>query len=318
MSASSFQSRLGPDLERFLTFKRALGFSYFRCEYTLKSFDRHVARHAPPKGPLPLERLLRGWLARTEGHRKAVTVAMELAPVREFFRFRRRADPAGFLPGREWAPQRAEAHFVPRILTLTEVRTIIAAAGSLPGPSLRRQTFRALVLTLYCTGLRLGEAARLRLDDVDLERRSFLVRESKGKTRVVPFGADLARELVRYRQVRSHVANADTSFFVRPDGRSCTTKLVSDTLRRLFRRLGLKPPRGRVGLRPFDFRHAFAVHRLTRWYRAGVDLHARLPWLSAYMGHDDLLSTETYLTTTPELMQAASRRFAARLRGRRR
>jgi site-specific recombinase XerD len=315
MNSTRFQSRLGPDLKRFLAFKRALGVSYVRCEFTLKSFDRHVAEHAPARGPLPLERLLRGWLARAEG-RKAVTISMELAPVREFFRFRRRSDPAGFVPGREWAPHRTESHFVPRILTLAEVRTIVSAAGSLSRPPFRGQTFRALVLTLYCTGLRLGEAVRLRLDEVDLARRTLLVRESKGKTRVVPFGADLARELKRYRQVRTQVAKANSSFFVRPDGRACTTKLVSDTLRELLRRLGLKPPKGRVGLRPFDFRHAFAVHRLTRWYRAGVDLHARLPWLSAYMGHDDLLSTETYLTTTPELMQAASRRFAARLRGR--
>jgi len=56
------------------------------------------------------------------------------------------------------------------------------------------------------------------------------------------------------------------------------------------------------------------MHRLTRWYRAGVDLHAMLPWLSAYMGHDDLLGTEVYLTASPDLLRAASRRFANRLR----
>ena len=63
-----------------------------------------------------------------------------------------------------------------------------------------------------------------------------------------------------------------------------------------------------------DLRHAFARHRLTRWYQEGVDLNAHLPWLSAYMGHDDLLGTETYLTASPELLGFASRRFAARFR----
>jgi integrase len=48
--------------------------------------------------------------------------------------------------------------------------------------------------------------------------------------------------------------------------------------------LRLKRSRGRVGPRPYDLRHAFAVHRLTAWYREGADIHARLPWLSAYMG----------------------------------
>jgi integrase len=84
---------------------------------------------------------------------------------------------------------------------------------------------------------------------------------------------------------------------------------ASDTLRTLFRQAGLKPAHGRVGPRPYDLRHAFAVHRLTRWYRQGIDLQAHLPWLSTYMGHLDILGTETYLTATPELLGLASRRF---------
>ena len=43
-----------------------------------------------------------------------------------------------------------------------------------------------------------------------------------------------------------------------------------------------------------------------------MDIHARLPWLSAYMGHDNVLGTEVYLTATAELMALASVRFKAR------
>jgi len=46
-----------------------------------------------------------------------------------------------------------------------------------------------------------------------------------------------------------------------------------------------------------------------------VDLHARLPWLSAYMGHVDLVGTETYLNATPELMELAAKRLHWRYRG---
>ncbi len=63
-----------------------------------------------------------------------------------------------------------------------------------------------------------------------------------------------------------------------------------------------------------DFiRHTFAVHRLTQWYEQDVDIHARLPWLSAYMGHNNVLGTEVYLHATPELLQIASDRFARRV-----
>ena len=94
-------------------------------------------------------------------------------------------------------------------------------------------------------------------------------------------------------------------------------KTASETVRRLLRAAGLKPPFGRVGPRPYDFRHTYAVHRLTRWYREGVDVNSRLPWLSAYMGHDDILGTESYLTATPELLAIASGRFEQHLARRR-
>ena len=73
---------------------------------------------------------------------------------------------------------------------------------------------------------------------------------------------------------------------------------------------GLKPEKGRVGPRPYDLRHAFAVHRWSRWYRQGVDLHGRLPWLSAYMGHVDIIGTETYLNTTPKLLNTGRQPIA--------
>jgi integrase len=88
--------------------------------------------------------------------------------------------------------------------------------------------------------------------------------------------------------------------------------MISHTLRKWLRTAGLKSEQGRKGPRPYDVRHTFAVHRLLRWYRQRVDLPGRLPWLSTYMGHVNLLGTEDYLTTTPELSAMVSRRFEAR------
>src|SRR4029077_14813833 len=102
------------------------------------------------------------------------------------------------------------------------------------------------------------------------------------------------------------------------DGSALTVQSASDAIRRLLRELGMKPPSGRIGARPYEFRHAFAVHRLTAWACAGVDVHARLPWLSAYLGHQNVLGTEVYLKATPQLLQLASQRFEQHSRGKRR
>jgi hypothetical protein len=56
-------------------------------------------------------------------------------------------------------------------------------------------------------------------------------------------------------------------------------------------------------------RHSFAVAALHRWYRQGAEVQTKLPHLATYMGHICPASTHHYLRLTPDLRQAASRRF---------
>ena len=310
-----FRSPLASELDRFVAHRRAMGYSYHRAVATLRSFDRYVLAHADSKRTLPLADLLRGWLARRTG-RKAVSVAMELGTLRQFFRYRRRFDREALVPGREWAPQAVKSDFVPHVLSLDQVRALLREAERLLYDLRARAPIRALILILYSTGLRFGEAVRLEIRDVDLEKRLFCIRESKGKTRWVPFRADLNRELRNYRRERDRATEAapNAPFLVRPDGKAYSVKGASSIVRGMLRRLGFKPLHGRVGPRPYDLRHTFAVHRLLSWHRAGVDVHARLPWLSAYLGHDDIMGTEVYLHATPELLKLASHRLQDRLR----
>jgi integrase len=59
-----------------------------------------------------------------------------------------------------------------------------------------------------------------------------------------------------------------------------------------------------------DVRHSFAVGALLRWYRAGLNVHAKLPLLSTYMGHVSIASTQYYLHFVDPVARAASERFA--------
>ena len=172
------------------------------------------------------------------------------------------------------------------------------------------------MLVLYCTGVRFGEALRLRIRDVDTRSGVLFVDTFKGRARWVPIHRSLCRELDRYMVARVKYAPSDQEarLFVGVNQRVLPVETASRTFRRLFKMAGLKPEKGRVGPRPYDLRHAFAVHRLSRWYRQGVNLHARLPWLSAYMGHIDIVGTETYLNTTPELLDLAANRLRRRYR----
>ena len=72
---------------------------------------------------------------------------------------------------------------------------------------------------------------------------------------------------------------------------------------------GLGPRSATCRPRIHDLRHTFAVTTLLGWYRSGVDVAARLPLLSTYLGHINPGCTYWYLTATPELMQIVAQRL---------
>jgi integrase/recombinase XerD len=311
---------LARDAKDFLAFKRAMGIGYLRAEFVLNAFVRFV-RDRYGDRPAPLDRVVAEWAARIDG-RKAVTLANEFGVVRQLCLYRRRSDPRSFVPDHALAPVK-ESLFVPYILSREDILTLLDAATRHDGRNMWGGMLRALILVLYCTGMRLGEAARLHMMDVDLRRSILTVQRSKGRSRILAIRDDLVDELQQYIRRRETVLSASgaddpLTLFIRRDGSALTSRAASDALRGLLRDFGLKPPRGRSGARPYEFRHAFAVHRLTAWAVEGVDVHAKLPLLSAYLGHQNVLGTEVYLKATPQLLQLASQRFEQRARGKRR
>lgn len=316
-----FASPLASELAAFLAFKRTHGYRYVRAEFMLRSFDRFLLSRARRRHAWRLDETIVSWLA-SRPDRKAISVAMDLAVIREFWRYLHRCNPRRFAREPRWPRLPTEPRFLAYVLSRDHVRLLLRLVGRLERPRFRRSLYRALVLVLYCTGIRFGEALRLRIRDLDLGQRVLFVAESKGRARWVPFHPSLAVELKRYLRARRAFVGFDAApddrVFVGANRRRLAVSTAGGTFCKLYRAAGLKPPRGRVGPRPYDLRHTFAVHRLTRWYRQGVDLHGRLPWLSAYLGHVDLLGTETYLTATPELLALAGDRFRRRYSRKRR
>jgi len=309
------------DAQEFLRFKRAMGIRYQRAEFVLDSFLRFVAQHWGDHGELVLDNAVKRWSARIAG-RKAVTLGNEFGVVRQLCLYRRRRDPSSYVPEHALAPIK-ESIFLPYIFSQDEVRRLLMAAASHHGRFIWASMLRTLILVLYCTGLRLGEAVRLCTADVDLDRGVLMIRHSKGRSRIVAIRADLVAELRRYtverqRLVRERRRADPEVLFLRLDASPLTIASASQAIRRLLRDLGIKPPSGRTGARPYEFRHAFAVHRLTAWANAGADIHAKLPLLSAYLGHQNVLGTEVYLKATPQLLELASSRFEQHLRRSRR
>jgi site-specific recombinase XerD len=206
--------------------------------------------------------------------------------------------------------------FVPYIYTREELRSLLLATDLYQRnrSCVEPTTVRTIVLLLYGSGLRVREAIALSRIDVDLEASVLTIRQTKFfKSRLVPVGTQLRQALARYaHRHRSHrlVREDDVPFFTTRTGAPMKQSTLEDIFQRVRQHAGVRRSESaRYQPRLHDLRHTFAVHRLTSWYRQGLDVQRLLPHLSIYLGHAHLAATQVYLSMTPELLGEASARF---------
>ena len=206
--------------------------------------------------------------------------------------------------------------FIPYIYTVDELKRLLAATDILQTPRspLLALTIRNLLLLLYGTGMRIGEALSLTIQDVDLERRVLTVRDSKFfKTRLVPIGPSLTAVLTDYRSRRRQLplpGGKNAAFLATHTGLHLNYKRVNKLFCRVRKAANIRrESSARYPPRIHDIRHTSAVHRVIAWYRTGADVQRLLPQLATYLGHVDIRSTQRYLSMTPELLLEASLRF---------
>lgn len=213
-------------------------------------------------------------------------------------------------------PRRETQQRIPYLFDLSDARRLLELARALPdrpkGPR-RALVYETIFALLYGLGLRVGEVARLKLDDVDFARDTLFIRETKfSKNRIVPLGPRLAQRLHRYVEERhGSTGKPDTPLFSFTQ-RGCVHEgTISQTFHALVPKLQLRIPSGVSYPTAHCLRHSFAVGTLLRWYREGIDPNQRLIHLATFLGHSDPSSTAVYLTVTEELLRQADERFHA-------
>jgi integrase/recombinase XerD len=303
---------LQPAVEEYIAFKKALGYRFSVNQKPLRRFARilgadrdlseiraeEVLRFLDGDGPLTS-----AWHVRHNA-------------LAGFYRY---ALGHGYLthsPLPTQTPKQPRT-FVPYIYSREELRRLLAATTicQQDARKLTAETFRAILLLLYGAGLRLGEAVSLKLADFDLAQGTLVVRETKFfKTRLIPLGKDLHQELKQYAEWRREAGysqSPEAPLFAYRTGTAINMKTLRGAFERLRRLAGVRRnDSARYQPRLHDLRHAFAVHRLVAWYQSGADVQKLLPALATYLGHNRLAETQVYLTMTPDLLQAANRRFA--------
>ena len=309
-----FASVLAPIITRYLALKSALGQRADTLQYILSRLDRFLTSHDAKDLD---QDTFAAWCL-SLAHLAANTRRQWFRVIYHLCLFRTRYAPNCFVPEPSQFPPR-QPRPLPYIFSEGEITRLVLATNTLrpnPPSPLHPWVARLAIVLLYTTGLRRGELARLTLNDYDRAKQVLLIRETKFyKSRLVPLSADAIMEIDRYLDQRLHPGfppGADAPLLLHHHGklRGYSGTGLGMLVHKVIRNAGIRTAAGRVP-RVHDLRFTFAIHALLRWYRAGIDVQARLPALSAYMGHCSLVSTQHYLVFFEAIAQAASERFNA-------
>lgn len=288
--------------EDYLAIRRACGYALRQEGRMLASYLDHLDSVGATR--VTIDSAL-AW-ATAPAHADRSWWARRLSVVRCFARYLATIDqdteipPASLLGG-------ASRRRTPYLYSPAEIAALMATAARLACPT-RAATFTAFIGLMASTGLRTGEAMRLDRDDVALGNDLITVRNSKGgKSRLVPLHPSATAALADYARHRDKLCPhpATPAFFLSGAGTRLNLTNATSTFAHLRGQVGITAPAGRRPPRLTDLRHSFAVSTLADWYAAGVDVPARLPVLSAYLGHVSPASTYWYLQASAELMGAA-------------
>jgi integrase len=287
----------------YLALRRTLGFKLYHETWWLPDFVAYLGSHG--SSTITTQLALRWAQQPADGDPN--WWASKLGAIRRFARHHSASDPRTEIPPPDLLPYRPRRQ-TPHIYTDDEIGALLQEARRLPA-RLLSATYATLLGLLAATGMRVGEAIGLDEQDLDWQQSLITVRQSKfGKSRHVPLHCSTLAALHDYAETRDRLCprRRVPCFFTSRVG----TRVIHQNFHRVFLRLiRLSGIGGRPRPRLHDLRHTFAVKTARDWYRAGVDVEQRLPWLSTYLGHVNPTTTYWYLTATPELLAMAGDRL---------
>ncbi len=216
------------------------------------------------------------------------TIARKLATLRSFYKFLVKRERLSSNPVISIRTPKQEKK-LPRFLEYEEVKRLLETP---PMDTWLGARDRAILETLYSTGIRVSELVALNMEDVDFLGEVVRIRGKGKKERISPIGSSALQVIQHYMEFRNKRAQSNTNFdskvlFVNKHGRRLSTRSVRRKMDKYLKMAGLDP-----AISPHTLRHSFATHMLNN----GADLRS----VQELLGHQSLSTTQiyTHLTTS--------------------
>ena len=272
-------------IEKFLTYldieKNYSKHTILNYKLDLEDFFKFIA-------DTPIEQvdylLLRKFLAHLKMKQpKPRTVARKLSTLRSFLKFLNREGLIEKNPSTLLMSPKLDK-VLPKFLVEDEMTSFVEA------PSLKTESGkrdRAILETLYSSGIRVSELVGLNLEDVDLIGNIIKVYGKGKKERLVPIGEKAIEAIREYLNSRSKKSQA---LFLNKRGARLTAKSICDLTHKYIKTIG-----SNSHVSPHVLRHSFATHLLNR----GADLRS----VQELLGHANLSTTQIYTHVTTDKLK---------------
>ena len=287
----------GADLTQFSDFICGVSENEMSEHHSL-SMDHHEGGHSTAVAlHVDVDKMLlsastdsvRGYLAHlNEKQYSKATIARKLATLRSFYKFLVKRNHINENPVMVVRTPKQEKK-LPRFLEYDEVKRLLDTP---PINTWLGARDRAIMETLYSTGIRVSELVALNMDDIDFLGEVIHVRGKGKKERITPIGTSALQTIQHYMEFRNKRAQNNSNFdtkvlFVNKHGRRLSTRSVRRKMDKYLKMAGLDP-----AISPHTLRHSFATHMLNN----GADLRS----VQELLGHQSLSTTQVYthLTTS--------------------
>lgn len=306
MDKYEFKSLLKKEMADFVELRKVCGLCVTN-ETVLRVLDQFLEQYKVSNKALTYQ-LIDAWIAESYGNMNPNTAKNYISHYIQFAKYLNSQGIGAFIPLTSYYKQT----YSPYIFSEVEIESIFEVADNLT-ISKRAHTTAAisqipmLLRILYGCGLRLGEALKLKIADIDIEQSFIWIRSAKGnKDRIVPFESTLHVVLVKYCD-RLLKDNPAEEFLFKGDARPYHVghwamvwfrQILNDAgIEKIDSGSGTTKTRG-ICLN--CLRHTFAVNSLRQQIALGIDTYRSVPMLSIYLGHKKLRGTMRYMHMTAE------------------
>ena len=287
----------------FIDYKRAAGYKYESETVCLKEFDT-LCCSLNIMSPVITKELSDIWCTKKPHESERSGYQKRISCIRHFALFLISSGYEAYIPVNLEYIRHRKSKYSAYIFSHEEMVRIFNASNQIyPNrQSTMHLVMPVLIRLLYCTGLRVMEALKLQLKNINLTDGTLLIENAKfNKDRLIPVSESMREILIQYCSVMHPLYLPEDYLFVGITREPCSHHNIYLRFREILVLAGINHAGRGYGPRIHDIRHTHCCHVLQAASCNKTDLSNMLPALSVYMGHESVIATSQYLKMTAEI-----------------